>query len=486
MMRIKYIYQLLLSQMSIIVIAFIILSSIFSHYVETLVYENKVNELNSYAEAILFEYHFEKSLWEKERILSQYSRVLRTQGIYFSLFDSEGRVVSRILGGPPKFKLNEDEWAQITNGETVVVKRDLGRFDQDVSLVALPQFINGELAGGILLVSPVSGSKEMIRQMNQYLLYTVFIALLVSLLLSIFLSKLHVRRIQRIRKAVSMIAKGNYDTQVPSSNFDEIGDLANDFNQMTRKLKSSQEEIDALENRRKQFIADVSHELRTPLTTISGVIEGIKNEMIPEEEKEKGIQLVSNETKRLIRLVNENLDYENIRSNQVTLYKQNILLAEVFEIIREHLALQLEEKQNEIVINIQHGTMVYADYDRLIQILMNITKNSIQFTENGTIWLKGKTECHETVIEIEDTGIGIDANEIEQIWHRFYKADLSRKNNPFGGFGLGLAIVKQLVQLHQGEINVFSQKGQGTKFVIRLPHEASVDRSYERKNDLRF
>lgn len=113
-----------------------------------------------------------------------------------------------------------------------------------------------------------------------------------------------------------------------------------------------------------------------------------------------------------------------------------------------------------------------ADYDRLVQILINITKNSIQFTTDGTIWLRGKTEGNEPIIEVEDTGIGIDPNELENIWRRFYKADISRTSTPYGEFGLGLSIVKQLVLLHNGEINVTSEKGKGTKFVIRFKQEA--------------
>ena len=120
-------------------------------------------------------------------------------------------------------------------------------------------------------------------------------------------------------------------------------------------------------------------------------------------------------------------------------------------------------------LEISGDPLVYADYDRLMQILLNITKNSIQFTENGTITLRGKQQDQVTIIEIEDTGIGMDPSEIENIWERFYKADLSRRTNPFGEFGLGLSIVKQLVNLHKGTIEVESEKGKGTKFTIYLP-----------------
>ena len=117
----------------------------------------------------------------------------------------------------------------------------------------------------------------------------------------------------------------------------KLANLAGDFNEMVEKLNASMEEIENLENRRRQFMADVSHELRTPLTTIRGIIEGMKNDMIPESEKEKGLGLASSETTRLIRLVNENLDYEKIRSNQITLHKQDIQLVELFEIIKDQL-----------------------------------------------------------------------------------------------------------------------------------------------------
>ena len=324
----------------------------------------------------------------------------------------------------------------------------------------------------------------MISQINQYLWYAVIIALIVSLLLSWLLSKVHVNRIKRLQEATSLVSAGDYTVRLPSSNFDEIGELAEDFNEMVQKLHKSNEEIESLENRRRQFMADVSHELRTPLTTINGVIQGIRNDMIPEAEKEKGMQLVSKETNRLIRLVNENLDYEKIRSNQVKLMKEDIELVEVLEIIKDQLEILAEEKNNKIVVEVEENVKVFADYDRLVQILINITKNSIQFTENGTIFLRGKAGYKETIIEIEDTGIGIDPEEVENIWRRFYKADLSRTTNPYGEFGLGLSIVKQLVQLHYGEIEVSSEKGKGTKFVITFTNQACARLTYLNKQKL--
>jgi signal transduction histidine kinase len=469
--KIKYIFQQFISHISIIVVAFLILSLLFAHYVSNLVYENKADELISYGKAISDD--IDRNPIASEQIINQYSNVLRSRNISFSLFDQKGNLYAVGKKGPA-IELKPSEWEKITEGKTIIVQSDYKRFNQDgVTFVVLPFMDRGAFFGGILLTSPISGLSNMIREVNQFLIYTILIALAVSFLLSWLLSKIHVNRIKRLREATSLVSAGDYHVHVPSSNFDEIGELANDFNHMVKKLNYSMEEIENLESRRRQFMADVSHEMRTPLTTISGVIEGLRNDMIPEEDKERGINLVSQEAKRLIRLVNENLDYEKIRSNQIQLYREEIQLLELLEIIQEQLSVQAEEKNVKIIVEAEENVMVYADYDRLVQILINITKNSIQFTTDGTIWLRGKMEKEITIIEVEDTGIGIEPEEVQNIWRRFYKAEISRTSNPYGEFGLGLSIVKQLIMLHDGEIDVQSDKAKGTKFTIRLTNQAA-------------
>ncbi len=465
--RINFFYQLLASHLSVLLIAFLILSLLFVNYVEELAFDEKAEELESYGVKILQELEAPRPGTN----LQSYVSILETQNINFIVFDQQSRILYPVSGAFPPVDLTAEEWNVIEQGETLVVNRDFERFDNTVTFVAMPYVDNGELAGGVLLAAPVSGTSEMISELNKSLLTTIFIALAIALLLSLLLSKLHVNRLRRMQEAAEMISEGNYAVNLPESNFDEFGDLSKDFNQMASKLQQSNEEIEQLENRRRQFMADVSHEMRTPLTTIAGVIEGLRNDMIEEEQREKGIRLVSDETKRLIRLVNENLDYEKIRSNQVTLTKEEIEAEELLEIIQEQLQLQAAEKSNRIDISAEAGQVVYGDMDRLIQVLTNIVKNSIQFTEDGVISLRAYGEPGGMVIEVEDTGNGIDVQEIDMIWRRFYKADMSRGS---GQFGLGLSIVKQLVSLHGGEISVESEAGKGTKFLIHLPHKKAV------------
>ncbi len=142
------------------------------------------------------------------------------------------------------------------------------------------------------------------------MIYAIISTLIITILLSWLLSKFHVKRIQTLRDATGKVASGDYDISLKNSGGDEIGMLASDFNIMAKNLKQSREQIDRLEKRRRQFIADVSHELRTPLTTINGLVEGLNSNTIPEKDKEKCFSLISEETKRMLRLVKENLDYE--------------------------------------------------------------------------------------------------------------------------------------------------------------------------------
>ncbi|QHJ72382.1 sensor histidine kinase [Planococcus halotolerans] len=452
------------SHLSILLISFLILSLLFIRFVEDFAYQDKAEELENYGQEIL-------AVLEGPRPavnLEQYVSILQAQNINFIVFDQQSRILYPISEAFPPVELSPEEWNTIERGETLVVNRDVERFEDTVTFVALPYVEGNQLAGGVLLAAPVSGTSEMIYELNRTLLTAMLAALAIALLLSYLLSKLHVSRLQRMRKATAMVSEGNYDVKLPESGSDEFGDLAKDFNNMTTKLHASNEEIERLENRRRQFMADVSHEMRTPLTTIAGVIEGLRSNMIEEEQREKGIRLVSEETRRLIRLVNENLDYEKIRSNQVTLLKERVETKELLEIIQDQMEFLAAEKGDTITIEAPEDQEVYVDMDRIIQVLTNIVKNSIQFTDNGEIRLSSYSEPGFTIIEVADTGSGINVEEIDLIWRRFFKSDVSRGS---GQFGLGLSIVKQLVELHGGDIRVESEQGKGTRFIIRLPDE---------------
>lgn len=226
-------------------------------------------------------------------------------------------------------------------------------------------------------------------------------------------------------------------------------------------------------------MANASHEMRTPLTTINGLLEGLAYDAIPEESKEESIELMRSETSRLIRLVNENLDYEKIRSNQITLNLHEFNAVDALHNIVEQLKQKAEDSGDTLELEVPESVAVYADYDRFVQIMFNITQNAIQFTQNGQITISAQRGYEEAIIRIADTGMGMSDEQLQNIWERYYKADPSRKNTKYGESGLGLSIVHQLVQLHHGKISVTSKEGVGTTFTVIFPdeHQTNVDRA---------
>jgi signal transduction histidine kinase len=237
---------------------------------------------------------------------------------------------------------------------------------------------------------------------------------------------------------------------------------------MTKSLKESNDEIKRQEERRRAFMADAAHEMRTPLTTINGLLEGLEYDAIPEDSKEESIRLMQRETKRLIRLVNDNLDYERIRTNKIKLDCQMVNLKQAVLRVVEQLGKKAEKENDQLIVEMNSDVVVYADPDRLIQILFNIVQNGIQFTQNGQITVRAQNASNGTNIQISDNGIGMTEDQIKNIWERYYKADASRIQTK-GESGLGMAIVHELVQIHGGEIEVSSAPGRGTTFKLHFP-----------------
>ncbi|MBS4161720.1 HAMP domain-containing protein, partial [Klebsiella pneumoniae] len=194
-------------------------------------------------------------------IMKPFAEILKSRQISFFLFNEKKEaLMTPDHLRPRKLLLKDEEWKELKEGKPIVIKTDLQRFNQEVSVVALPNFVNNEFKGGIMLTAPISGTEEMISQMNQFMLYTAAGVIMLAFLLSWLTSKFHVGRIQKLRDATKKVAAGDYNIHIENRNMDEIGDLGADFNVMAQKLKSSSEEIDRLEKRRRQFITDVSHE----------------------------------------------------------------------------------------------------------------------------------------------------------------------------------------------------------------------------------
>lgn len=468
-MRMNYFYQQMLAFFAVVMTVLIILGFSFLQFARSTAYHSTEKQLFGYAEALIDE-DLQTDKIENGQI------ILKNQDVSIFVFDYTDNMIYPNTTQKYVSGISESDLTKLKNGEPITLtQRNTDFFGNQVNtaIVYQPFFTQstGEFYGFIAVSAPISTIEANLKDIRNNLFSAFIFSLVGATIASYLFAKFQVNRINRIRNATHKVAKGDFNVHLENKEMDEFDDLAADFNSMVDSLKSSQEEIERQENRRRQFMADAAHEMRTPLTTINGLLEGIEHDMIPENQKQRSIQLMQNETRRLIRLVNENLDYEKIRSNQIVLQKQTFNAYEALEMIVEQLKGKANASGNELVLDCPTDLTLFADYDRFSQIIVNIIQNAIQFTNDGKISITGYADEDESTIKIEDSGIGMTAEEIQNIWERYYKADISRKNTKYGESGLGLAIVQQLVNLHGASIEVESLPGEGTTFTLSFPNE---------------
>lgn len=473
----KLFFQQMMAFLAVTVATLLIVGLVFIQFTRDSVYRTKWHSLQEYADSIFQQSVVldpQDSSVTTVRVdqLMGMERLLNNQHIHFTIYTENGERVS-YPNDNTATQISKKQWRELNKGNILrqESRMAVGQVKHRITMTELkkPYFDRqGKLICVIAVGSPLANVQADIQQVQKNLLVTFGLAILVAIVASYFLSRYMVRRIQKIRQAAHRVTEGDFEVQLDPGRQDEIGELSADFNLMTKSLKESNDEIKRQEERRRAFMADAAHEMRTPLTTINGLLEGLEYDAIPEDSKEESIRLMQRETKRLIRLVNDNLDYERIRTNKIKLDCQMVNLKQVVLRVVEQLGKKAEKENDQLIVEMNSDVVVYADPDRLIQILFNIVQNGIQFTQNGQITVRAQNASNGTNIQISDNGIGMTEDQIKNIWERYYKADASRIQTK-GESGLGMAIVHELVQIHGGEIEVSSAPGRGTTFKLHFP-----------------
>ncbi|MFC5604408.1 two-component system histidine kinase PnpS [Sporosarcina koreensis] len=229
-----------------------------------------------------------------------------------------------------------------------------------------------------------------------------------------------------------------------------------------------------LEEIRKDFVANVSHELRTPITSIKGFTETLLDGAMKDPVASKDfLEIIQKESDRLHLLINDLLELSGIEREGFQLQISNVLISDVIEKSMKIISGLLEKKNMVIVKDIQSNISVEADADRLIQVLVNLLTNAINYSkENTTISIHASETADEAIIEVKDEGMGIAKTELPRLFERFYRVDRARSRDS-GGTGLGLAIVKHLIEAHGGKVTVDSELGVGSIFTIHLPKKSA-------------
>lgn len=225
-------------------------------------------------------------------------------------------------------------------------------------------------------------------------------------------------------------------------------------------------DIKKLENMRSQFVANVSHELKTPLTSIKGFAETLKY-VEDEENRQKFLNIINEEAERLTRLINDILSLSNIEQN-IECTRMNFSGDRIIEDVYTLMKIEAENKNIKLSADLNNTLSLVGDPDKFKQMMINLIDNAVKYSEEGDSVLITSSNTNGIITyTVEDTGIGIPKKDVARVFERFYRVDKARSRAK-GGTGLGLAIVKHIVKTFNGNIDVESQLGVGTKFIIKI------------------
>jgi two-component system phosphate regulon sensor histidine kinase PhoR len=234
-----------------------------------------------------------------------------------------------------------------------------------------------------------------------------------------------------------------------------------------------------LENLRQEFVANVSHELRTPLSLIKGFTETLLSGAKDDPEVAgRFLQKIDHHADRLLFLIEDLLTISRLESGQATLNCQGVLLGNIVTRVFEDVQTRAREQQISLRNTVPETAMIWADADRLQQVLFNLVENAIKYGRRDGFVMVGYRDTTNGKVEVfvQDDGSGIPADSKQRIFERFYRVDRARSRET-GGTGLGLAIVKHIVQAHGGQVWVKSELNEGSTFSFTVPKHDSLERS---------
>jgi len=300
-------------------------------------------------------------------------------------------------------------------------------------------------------------------QVNLTLALAALGAIGVALGLGVFLARTLTRPLRELTLATRQVALGNLDLHLPVRSTDELGELAHSFNHMSADLARSRD-------LRRRMTADIAHELRTPLSVILSHSEALCDGILPP--LQDSFALLRDESYHLNRLVEDLRVLSLADAEELTLNRSAVQPATLLQHLAASQALKAKIQGIDFVVDAPLDLPeIQADPDRVIQVLTNLLNNALTHTPaGGAVLLSGKfnTEKQTVVFSVQDSGPGIQPDELPHIFERFYRTDKSRQRNN-GGTGLGLAIAKLLVVAQQGSIWVESQPGEGAVFYVEFP-----------------
>ena len=378
--------------------------------------------------------------------------------LIYQFLDSGGNIVD------PRYISSEAVLAQIADiyqGNEIRVQGLFPELGEDIVTIGVPwRYSDGHVVGAVLLNISTEDLRVRFMDVLPSLLPVGVGVLILGVFCSLLLARSLTRPLKEITAAVRDFSKGHLDRRVHLTCGGELRALGDEIDRMAFELSN-------MEESRKSFVANVSHELRSPLTSIRGYVQALRDGAIPEEEREKYMDVVLDETARLTALVRDLLDLSRIESGKFPMEMARIDLCE--QMRRSLLSFEgrIEEKRVEVAAELpETPCYVMADAGRIRQVIGNLIDNALKFLpEGGTLRVGVGNAGKRVYAYVEDNGPGISPNDLPFIFDRFYKVDKSHHGK---GTGLGLAIAYEIMKHLGEEMSVTSEPGQGSCFTFTL------------------
>lgn len=395
---------------------------------------------------------------------------VNADGITIMLSDADGTLL--LCRGEQTGHLQVGEILPMQNLEQVLGGQSVqgndsfgGAFDESMVVHAYPLARENQVYGVLLVCADSSDWRDLRDSTVQVIVAASLWVMLAALIASYFITERIITPLKEMSRAAKSFAAGRFDVRVPVHGNDEVADLARAMNNMAQSLE-------ALDNMRTSFMANVSHDLRTPMTTISGFIDGILDGVIPADQQTYYLGIVSEEVKRLSRLVSELLDLSRIQAGDRKFVAAPFDICEVARLILISFEQKIDQKHLEVEFECEQENMyVLADRDAMYQIVYNLVDNAVKFSaERGTlrIAIDTRKKGQKVRVRVYNRGQGIAKEDLPYVFERFYKSDKSRGLDK-KGVGLGLYIVKTIIEAHGESIEVDSEQGEWCEFTFTLP-----------------
>ncbi|MGX4600383.1 ATP-binding protein [Faecalimicrobium sp. JNUCC 81] len=382
-----------------------------------------------------------------------------------TIIDKNKNIVLDRYGFKTNEKANyEDVDRALKDKESIPYTHRITQTNEHVMSISIPLKTNNIIEGVVRYTVSLDHIDQVIFKLILGLILAGICILLIAISLSLRFAEGLIQPLIELKQFANELAHGNYKIKLKNRKIsdDEIGDLAETFEYMAS-------EIDKSEKLKEEFISSISHELRTPLTSIKGWSETLGYEGIGKEELDLGLGIIQDETERLIKLVEELLDFSRLASDRIKLQIDMVDINALANGVVNQLRVKSNEKniKLEAIFETENIENVQGDKNRLRQVLINLVQNSIKFTsDSGFIKVVVSQDEEFTTMKVIDNGAGIETENLDKVLDKFFQEDYNK-----AGSGLGLAISNEIVKLHGGNMRLESKKGIGTTITVTIKNK---------------